>query len=209
MNINKELKKYIINNIFPIYEKNEIGHKINHISYVIERCFELSKDEQVDINMLYVIASYHDIGYYIDYKHHEIISAKIMYEDDNLKKYFNEEQLKIMKEAIEDHRASLNREPRSIYGKLISSADRNIDIDESLKRIYFYSITHNNQLSEKETIEECYEHAIKKFGKENGYSKFFFKDEKYKNYLKELNSLLDSKEEFIKRLKVIIDNLKN
>lgn len=207
MVINNELKIYIENNIFPKYEKNEKGHQINHINYVINRCFELCKNKDVDINMLYVIAAYHDIGYYIDYKKHEIISAQIMYNDENLKKFFNEQQLEVMKEAIEDHRASINRRPRSIYGKLISSADRNIDVDESLRRIYLYSIEYFSELSEEETIEECYNHTLKKFGK-GGYSKFFLEDKKYEDYLKELHYLLNNKKEFIKRLKKIISNIK-
>lgn len=207
MIINNELKMYIENNIFPIYERNEKGHQIEHINYVINRCLELCKNNDIDINMLYVVAAYHDIGYYIDYKNHEIISAQIMYDDTNLKNFFNEQQLKTMKEAIEDHRASLDREPRSIYGKLLSSADRNINVDESLRRIYLYSIEHFSELSEDETIEECYNHTLKKFG-EDGYSKFFLEDKKYEDYLKELNYLLNDKKEFIERLRKIIFDIK-
>lgn len=121
MTLNKELKVYIENNIFPKYERNEKVHQIDHITYVINRCFQLCKDKNININinMLYTIAAYHDIGYHIDYKNHEIISGQIMYDDTNLKVFFNEQQLKIMKEAIGNHRASLNRIPRSIYGKNI------------------------------------------------------------------------------------------
>lgn len=43
-----------------------------------------------------------------------------------------------MSEAIEDHRASLEYIPRSIYGKIISSADRNTSIEDILKRTYEY-----------------------------------------------------------------------
>lgn len=31
MKINKDLKKYIENNVFPLYEENEVGHGIGHI----------------------------------------------------------------------------------------------------------------------------------------------------------------------------------
>lgn len=201
MILNNELKMYIENNIFPKYERNEKGHQIDHINYVINRCFELCKNK--DINMLYTIAAYHDIGHYIDSKNHERISAQIMYEDKNLRNFFDEQQLKIMKEAIEDHRASLDREPRSIYGKLISSADRNIDVDESLRRIYFYSSEHFSELSEEETIEEGYNHTLKKFGND-GYANFFLEDKNYEDYLKELRDLLNNKNEFVLRLRKII-----
>ncbi len=207
MNVNEELKRYVEQNIFPQYILNDKGHQIEHIKYVINRCSKLSKNMDVDNNMLYIIAAYHDIGYHIDYKNHEIVSAQIMYNDINLNKFFSNENLIIMKEAIEDHRASLDREPRSIYGKLLSSADRNIDVDDSLKRIYLYSITHFNKLSEKETIEECYKHTLKKFGN-NGYANFFVEDTDYNNYLKELQQLLNNKEKFIERLKDIITKIK-
>lgn len=207
MNVNEKLKRYVEQNIFPQYILNDKGHQIEHIKYVINRCSKLSKNMDVDNNMLYIIAAYHDIGYHIDYKNHEIVSAQIMYNDINLNKFFSNENLIIMKEAIEDHRASLDREPRSIYGKLLSSADRNIDVDDSLKRIYLYSITHFNKLSEKETIEECYKHTLKKFGN-NGYANFFVEDTDYNNYLKELQHLLNNKEKFIERLKDIITKIK-
>ncbi len=119
MNVNEELKRYVEQNIFPQYILNDKGHQIEHIKYVINRCSKLSKNMDVDNNMLYVIAAYHDIGHHIDYKNHEIVSAQIMYNDINLNKFFSNENLIIMKEAIEDHRASLDREPRNIYGKLI------------------------------------------------------------------------------------------
>ena len=92
MQINRELQAYIENNIFPEYEKNEKGHGIDHIKYVIERSFQLVKENSLDVNpnMVYTIASYHDIGHHIDSKTHEIISADIMSKDKNLSRFFYE-----------------------------------------------------------------------------------------------------------------------
>lgn len=39
-----------------------------------------------------------------------------------------------MREAVEDHRASSDHEPRSIYGKIVAEADRIIDTDTTLRR---------------------------------------------------------------------------
>lgn len=61
---------------------------------------------------------YHDIAHHIDAKNHEILSAKILRKDENLKRFFNAEQIKIMSEAVEDHRSSMVGDPRSIYGKI-------------------------------------------------------------------------------------------
>ena len=77
MQINKKLQEYIENNIFPSYEKNDLGHNLDHIKYVIERSFKFIKENNLDVdyNMVYVIAAYHDIGHYIDAKNHEKVSA--------------------------------------------------------------------------------------------------------------------------------------
>ena len=114
--IDKNVKEYIETKVLPEYDKNEQGHGINHIKYVIRRSFELidQNDLDVDFNMVYVIVAYHDIGHHIDRKNHEKVSAEIMYEDKNLKKFFDEEQLIVIKEAIEEHRASSEHDPRSI-----------------------------------------------------------------------------------------------
>ena len=121
MEVNKELKQYIENNVFPEYNKNEQGHGISHINDVINRSFELIKENELNLNqdMVYTIAAYHDIGHHIDSKTHEIISADIMSKDKGLFKFFSNEELKTIKEAIEDHRASSKNEPRSIYGKIV------------------------------------------------------------------------------------------
>ena len=140
MQINRELQAYIENNIFPEYEKNEKGHGIDHIKYVIERSFQLVKENSLDVNpnMVYTIASYHDIGHHIDSKTHEIISADIMSKDKNLSRFFTKNELVTIKEAIEDHRASAKDDPRSIYGRIVSSADRNNKVEDCLRRTYTY-----------------------------------------------------------------------
>lgn len=115
MKINKDLINYVKSNVFPEYSKNEPAHNINHIKYVIKRSIKFANTiPNINYNIVYAVAAYHDIGHYIDSKKHEIISAEKMFKDENLKKFFSDEELKIIKEAIEDHRASCNHEPRSI-----------------------------------------------------------------------------------------------
>ena len=137
--LNNDLKEYIEAEIFPQYDKNEAGHGINHIKTVIDRSLKFAKDYDVDINIVYTIAAYHDLGHHIDRKRHEIISAELFMKDENMKKFFNDEERKIIKEAIEDHRASSDHEPRTIYGRIVSTADRTIiDIDTTIRRSYSY-----------------------------------------------------------------------
>ena len=201
MKINNELKSYIEKNIFPSYSKNDLGHNIDHINYVIERSLKFAKEvPDINYDMVYTIAAYHDIGHYIDAKNHEKVSGDILYNDSKLREFFKEEEINIMKEAVYDHRASLKTEPRSIYGKIVSSADRNTNVDAILKRAYAYRIEHNPDYTIDEIIEESYEHIKNKFGK-SGYAsnKMYFKDIDFLNFLDSVASLVENKDEFKNR----------
>lgn len=206
--INNELKEYIEKNIFPEYSKNEEGHGIKHINTVIERSFKLARDYDVNMDMVYTIASYHDIGHHIDKDTHEKISAQIMFLDNNLSKWFNENERIIIKEAIEDHRASSSYEPRSIYGKIISSADRTImNIDESIRRTYLYGKKHETSYNHEQLVERVYTHLSDKYGV-GGYAKCYIKDEEFENAISSLREALKDKESFIKRVKAIVEELR-
>ena len=207
--MNKDLKNYIEKNIFPEYEKNEKAHGIEHIKYVIDRSFELVEENNLNVNkdMVYTIAAYHDIGHHIDPKNHEELSAEIMSKDENLKNFFNKEELNIIKEAIEDHRASSKTDPRSIYGKIVSSADRNNTVEACLKRTYSYGKKLDPEATDEELFLRAYDVLTKKFG-EGGYAKFYFKDKKYENFLKEIRELLKDKGKYIKIQRDYINKLK-
>lgn len=197
--VDNNLKKYIEDFILPQYNKNERAHGVEHINYVIRRSFELVEQNNliVDANMVYVIAAYHDIGHYIDPKKHEKVSADIMSKDGNLKHFFSKEELIIIKEAIEDHRASNALEPRNIYGKIVSSADRNNTVEQCLKRSYYYGKRLNPNATNKELYEKAFEHLNLKFGV-NGYAKFFLKDREYEKFLENIRRILKDKKDFCK-----------
>ena len=201
--INEKLKQYIEENIFPSYQKNDLGHNLDHILYVIKRSFKFAdmvNDEPIDYDMVYTIASYHDIGYYIDAKNHEKVSSEMLKADEKLKQFFTDEQIEVMAQAVYDHRASLEYEPRSIYGKIVSSADRNTSINIPLKRTYEYRKKHMPDDSINDIIEDSRRHLIDKFG-ENGYAKekMYFEDEDYKKFLKDIVVLTSNEKEFRKR----------
>ena len=204
MQINKELQDYIEKNIFPSYKKNDLGHNLDHIKYVIDRSFKFaSRVDDINYDMVYTIAAYHDIGHYIDAKNHEKVSAEMLLADENLKKYFNEEQIRTMAEAVHDHRASRPKsegKPRSIYGEIVSSADRNTVIEVPLKRTYAYRVEHNPTATLDEIIEESRKHIIDKFGRK-GYATdaMYFEDLDYKKFLEEIPILTGDKEGFKRR----------
>lgn len=205
--VTKELLEYIKNKVFPVYDLNGKSHDINHIKTVLNRAYEISKPYEKELNydMLYTAVAYHDIGDHIDRENHEKVSAKWMIEDENLKHFFNDEQREIIRQAIEDHRASKEGEPRNLYGKILASADKNVDIDMFFKRSYEYGLEHYKGLTQDEQIQRVYEHAIKKFGKQ-GYAvnKYYVEDKKYFEYLQELQRLIDNKDEFFDMCKKVL-----
>ena len=71
--------------------------------------------------------------------------------------------MQIIKEAIEDHRASSNHEPRSIYGKIVSTADRNITVNSCLVRTYTYGKNLTPRATDEELFERAYDALQRKF----------------------------------------------
>ncbi len=191
--VDKKLVDYIENHIFPLYEKNESGHGIRHINYVIRRSMEFSKQfSDIDLDMVYIIAAFHDLAHHIDKDRHEELSSQMFCEDRFLKNYFHDDKRKVIKEAIEDHRASLDGEPRSVYGKIISSADRNTSVSSTLQRVHSYSLKYHLDFDLGQMIEHAYQFVNKKFG-ENGYAKVYCKDLEYDKFKKEICELLKDK----------------
>jgi uncharacterized protein len=195
--INEKLKKYIEENIFPQYEKNDKAHGIVHIKEVIRRAFELNTTLNLGLNdnMIYAIAACHDLGKYIDHENHEKIAAEIFIKDENMKNFFNDEERKIIKEAIEDHRSSFINMPRNIYGKLISSADRNTRIEIVFIRSFFVGQARVPSM----TVEEFLDYTFKRLSKRYGEDKpenMFLEDDIYRTFLKDMRKLLKNETEF-------------
>lgn len=160
--INKELKEYIENNIFPKYDKY-YSHGMIHINNVIKNMMMLSEYYDLDVNMAYTIASYHDSGLNIDRENHEFESGKILTNDKELKKFFTKEQIIIMKEAVEDHRGSRKERPRNFYGECLSDSDRDFDIKILAKRQLATSLKNYPELKTfDEHFERCHEYICRR-----------------------------------------------
>lgn len=201
MKINPDLKKYLEENIFPSYSKNDAAHNMNHINYVIDRSlFFANNIPNINYDMVYTIAAYHDIGHYVDSKNHEKISSEMLLADKGLQSFFTKEEIQTMTEAVYDHRASLEYEPRSIYGKIVSSADRNTSVESIIERTFAYRLKHNPDASLEDIIEESKMHIIDKFGN-SGYAtkKMYFPDPAFDIFLNEISTLTKDKDEFIKK----------
>ncbi len=166
------LKSYIEEQILPSYKDYEASHNVEHIETVIANSFDLIKDLDVDVNMVYVVAAYHDIGICYGRSDHHLTSAKWLYEDRKLRNWFTEEEILIMKEAIEDHRASNKSRPRSIYGCIVAEADRDVDPERIVKRCVQFESNAHPGASVEEVYANILQHLDEKYS-EHGYLKLW------------------------------------
>ncbi len=208
--VDKNLIQYVVENVFPEYEKNDKGHGILHILEVIRRSFELKKTlklDNLDDNMIFAIAACHDNGKYIDHETHEKIAAKRFIEDENFSRWFSEKERKTIKEAIEDHRSSFEDTPRSDYGKLISSADRNSTIDIVFVRSFFVGQARTPEMQVEEFLEFTINRLRKRYSVEKS-ENMFFEDEIYAKFLSDMRELLGKDKAFKDRY-CKVNNIKN
>ena len=122
--ITPALIHYIEQDILPRYDHFDAAHQRNHAEEVIERSLALAEHYEVNTDMVYAIAAYHDTGLCEGRDTHHLVSGRIIREDMKLRDWFDEDQIETMAQAAEDHRASSGHEPRSIYGKIVAEADR-------------------------------------------------------------------------------------
>ena len=193
--IDPQLKKYVQDNIIPQYKGFETSHNDEHIKTVIENSFDIVEELQLDVDpdMVYVIAAYHDIGIPLGRDRHHITSAEIMFKDKNLDRWFSEEEKKMIKEAIEDHRASNSLPPRSIYGKIVAEADRDIEPLRIVKRCVQYETAAHPLATKAEISSHIKNHLNEKYGEE-GYLKLWLSTKKNRTGLDVLRRWIRSGE---------------
>lgn len=190
--VSLEIMEFVERQILPRYNAFGESHGLRHVTRVIKNSLRLADVTGADIDMVYVIAAYHDLGMEGPRAIHHLTSGKILMADARLKKWFNADQLKVMKEAVEDHRASSSRQPRSIYGKIVAEADRDIDVHE----IFLRAIQYGKENDPDKTVEEHWErfaqHMDEKYSN-NGYIKLWIPNSPNEKALKELRNIIEDK----------------
>ena len=108
--MNQQLVEYIESEIIPRYAGFDEAHRVDHARTVIEESLKLAGND-VNIDMVYAIAAYHDTGLCEGREKHHLVSGRIIREDGTLRRWFTEDQIETMAQAAEDHRASSDHEP--------------------------------------------------------------------------------------------------
>lgn len=188
--VNRTLQQYIEENILPRYNDFDKAHRQEHARMVISQSMEIAEHQNVDIDIVYAVAAYHDTGLCEGREHHHEVSARIIREDANLRKWFTKEQIEVMADAAEDHRASSSHEPRTIYGRIVAEADRYIEPLDIIERTIQYGFDHYPELSREEHYERMLAHLHEKYGR-SGYLKLWFADSPNAHRLEELRDMID------------------
>lgn len=202
--MNRNLKQYLDETIIPIYETFDEAHQPDHIRRVLNRSLSIAKDYDVDSDMVYVIAVYHDIGMMYGRSDHHLTGARHLFNDETLRSYFSNDDLILMSQAIEDHRASKDEEPRSIYGKIIAEADRDLEPENVLRRTIQYGLSHFPDLTFDEHMDRLIEHMEGKYG-ERGYLRLWLNVQENIDYQKTLRELIKDRTNLKTLVKRIYD----
>ena len=181
MDINSTLEKYIFEEVVPRYASFDAAHKEDHALTVIRQALELLDGRDswaaaqadvepfwlapVDRAMLLTAAACHDLGLVNGRERHHLDSGIIIRADQRLREWFTEEQIEVIAQAAEDHRASGKGAPRSIYGMLIAEADRVIDQETIIRRTIQFGLKHYPDLCREGQLQRAREHLVEKYGR--------------------------------------------
>ena len=187
--IHTQLKKYVEQDILPRHDHFDAAHRRDHAEEVIERSLALAKHYDVDENMVYAIAAYHDTGLCEGRDVHHLVSGRIIREDKKLREWFDEEQIETMAQAAEDHRASSGHEPRSIYGKIVAEADRLISPEKVIRRTIQFGLDHHPELDKEGQYRRFREHLLEKYS-DTGYLRLWIPESDNAVRLEELRKII-------------------
>lgn len=190
--VSLDLMEFIEKNILPRYSEFDKAHNMEHVTRVVRRSLEIARKLGADQNMAYTVAAYHDLGLSGPRAVHHITSGKILMADARLKRWFSQEQMKIMKEAVEDHRASASHAPRSIYGKIVAEADRDLEPEKVFRRTVQFGLSNYSEMDKEQQWRRFCEHMENKYS-QNGYIKLWISGSPNEQSLRVIRKTIEDK----------------
>ncbi len=205
--IRPAVKEYIEREILPRYASFDAAHNVDHAQTVIDESAALcAYYPQADTEMAYIIAAFHDTGLCEGRERHHIVSGEILRADRFINDLYSPEQINIMCEAIEDHRASAKAEPRSLYGRIVAEADRIISTQVTLRRTVQYGLKINPTATPDEHFKRFCDHLREKYA-EGGYLKLYIPQSGNAARLEELRGVISNPKELRTRFDIIFKSL--
>lgn len=192
-NVSKELQAYVQTDILPQYEAFDAAHRRDHAEKVIADSMAIAAHYPETVpDIVYAAAACHDLGLCCGREHHHEISARLIRADRQLRQWFSTEEIAVIAEAAEDHRASAQHAPRTLYGRIIAEADRQLDPETTVCRAVQYGRAHAAQLNREEQFERVCRHLQEKYG-EGGYLQLWIPESPNAQRLAELRQLIQDR----------------
>ena len=203
----EEIREFVEREIVPRYDGFDAGHGRDHVQTVISQALNLAQYyPEVDKCLLLVAAAYHDLGLAYGRKEHHIHSARIIREDERLRQWFSEQEIGTIADAAEDHRASSDHAPRTIYGRIVAEADRIIDGETIVRRALQYGLKHEPGLDREGQYCRLMEHMREKYDY-GGYLQLWIPQSDNAKQLEAFRQTLADEKAFRRLFDTIFDSL--
>ena len=186
-----DLMEFIEREILPRYTEFDKAHNLSHVNGVIRRSLRLASQIGADVDMCYTIAAYHDLGLEGPRAIHHLTGGKILARDQRLRRWFSPHQIDMMRQAVEDHRASASHEPRNIYGKIVAEADRDLQPENVIRRTIQFGLEHYPELNTEQHWQRFLKHMNEKYSRE-GYIRLWITGSENEEHLNALRRLIDT-----------------
>ena len=192
LGVNPALAEFLESAVIPQYAAFDKAHREEHARSVVARALSLARHYPVDANMVYAAAACHDLGLSVDRKTHHLESGRIIRGLRELRQWFTPEQVEEIARAAEDHRASSDHEPRSLYGKLVAEADRLILPEQIIRRTVQFGLSHYPELDREGHWQRTLEHLHEKYDY-GGYLKLWIPESPNADALEKLRGIIADK----------------
>ena len=222
MNRVQEIDAYIYEVLVPKYAGFDAAHKEDHALTVIGQAMKLLDDREewlssqadpaeewsvpIDHQVLKMAAACHDLGLVNGRDRHHLDSGVIIRNDEELRRWFTAEEIEIIAQAAEDHRASGTSAPRTIYGMIVAEADRVIDTETIIRRTLQFGQKHYPDLSPEEHLQRAVDHLKEKYGR-GGYLKLWIPWSDNARRLNELQDLIADEPALVPVVRALADKL--
>lgn len=205
MEIRSTLTLYIEEEVIPRYASFDMAHREDHARSVIARALAMAVQyPEIDTEMLYTAAACHDLGLSVDRKTHHLESGRIIRADARLREWFTPQQIAVIAQAAEDHRASATTPPRSLYGRLVAEADRLIVPETVIQRTIQFGLSHYPELDKEAHWQRTLDHLHEKYA-EGGYLHLLIPGSPNEKPLEELRAIIRDEA----KLRALFDRMYN
>ena len=207
-----DIKAWVEAEVLPCYAHFDTAHRTDHARRVVARAMamvesgewlpQLSTFHFPLSTCTYVAAAMHDLGLAEGREEHHLASGRIIRHCEALHRWFTDDEIELMAQAAEDHRASAKEPPRSLPGCIVAEADRDVEPETIVRRTVEYGLSHYPDLDREGHWQRTLDHLHEKYA-EGGYIKLWLDPSPNAAPLAELRSLIRDEA----RLRPLFDEL--